>query len=121
MQRQLAASEAEKAKMRKQHDAYKARHEPEAEEDDEFQDAEEGGGEAAINPKAWQVEYDAHAEKNKGLKKIIANSPCASKTAQWEKQIEDNVAAMAIVQDRIWSSQCPQVQLQQKRPEMCAT
>ena len=123
LRRKLAATEkklADSEKREKKHAGAATKEPAAAGDDDEFQDAEEGGNDGVAGcPKVWQATMDINIEENKDLKKKIAKSPCQSKTDQWEKQIEDNIAANTVLQDRIWSSQCPQVQLQ-KKSEKCA-
>ena len=119
-QRKIAALEKRAVDAEKARDAALAKIPDATDDDDEFQDADEGGDDgAAGNTKVWQATLDTNLKENKELKEKIAKSPCQQKTDQWEKQIEDNVAANTVLQDRIWSSQCPQVQLQ-KKSEKCA-
>ena len=120
LRRELATEKKKRADAEKARDAALAKAPAAEDDDDEFQDADEGGDDgAAGNTKVWQATLDTNLKENKELKEKIAKSPCQQKTDQWEKQIEDNIAANTVLQERIWSSQCPQVQLQ-KKSEKCA-
>lgn len=125
------ATEAEKrvAALEKRAKAAEKRIEAAESKEEEFQDAEEGDEESEEDGcKQWQAFFDDLKRENKYLQKKIKEAKWTAMSEKCERTIEEHKVQMEALQNKIWSAQDPQEQLQkqaarsqrlmQKQPEL---